>query len=631
NLKFNQNEIDSVKNEVYSFRDKIIEYGQNRIIPDIQIIEIDNGEGVELSQYGSGFWQWSANVYSAIKPYYSLDTDFMFVVSNIKDANKKVYFDAPICDGSIANTFNYGIGFTWIPIGKDSIGCANSLTFVHGFLHQLANAINKINLPDNFKPYETNNYEYSGQKLSCSTKFNSRYSYFPDADVAPLDPDFDSCKGNFGDNWIEGYCADLVRKGFDKEECNIRYDKHVLGDHFPLNYIVIGNSCINGKQDFDETGVDIGGQCSIYGIQGTPSKQPITPSQPKKTMPTTVSTTPLISETPYQNCFQFDSTNNNLGDSARINLVLIGLRYGSLDDFKHVVELAMDTKSQNDGLFSVEPFKSNRDKFNILFSNKIIDESFERIPYDERGLQYVGLAREASNDCPYNNKRIIVLGNVLFLPRAYPNDIAINSFIYPADVTDYAEYIKGALGTFLHETGGHAIGGLYDEYLWQNWLPEPDVMEGSPWVNQCFYVSPSELSCKFEYGSYKCDDPNQAVIDKCNQEAPWHDIIGNGCGSDGITDCNSDNPDSLQEVGCYFAGSRFSSGCAPNSFISTRATLMTSETSSRKSLFGQNNERLICRKIRELTGSAGGICNKLCVDSCAIGQKCISGVCQTFK
>ncbi|MBI2653053.1 hypothetical protein HYX00_06310, partial [Candidatus Woesearchaeota archaeon] len=46
NLKFNQNEIDSVKNEVYSFRDKIIEYGQNRIIPDIQIIEIDNGEGV---------------------------------------------------------------------------------------------------------------------------------------------------------------------------------------------------------------------------------------------------------------------------------------------------------------------------------------------------------------------------------------------------------------------------------------------------------------------------------------------------------------------------------------------------------------------------------------------------------
>ncbi|MBI2672896.1 hypothetical protein HYX19_01430 [Candidatus Woesearchaeota archaeon] len=272
NLKFNPSEIDAVRNEVFLFKDKVVEYSNNKINPEIQIIEIGGGAGIEMAQYGPSFWVPPGGVHGVISSFYSRDTDFTFVVTDIKDPDKGVYFDPSLCDGSVGSQYNYGIGYTWMPKWKDGPGCANYLTTVHGFLHQLASAVNKVNPPSSFVSYGENNYLYNGQRLSCSMSFpNGPYSYFPDADVAPLDPDFDACEQGLGGDgrWIVGYCNSLTALGYDGEECNRRWDKHLLGDHFPPNYVLIGNSCSNGRQDFDETGVDSGGSCSIYPPQRT--------------------------------------------------------------------------------------------------------------------------------------------------------------------------------------------------------------------------------------------------------------------------------------------------------------------------------------------------------------------------
>ncbi|MBI4385618.1 hypothetical protein HY573_02205, partial [Candidatus Parcubacteria bacterium] len=272
NLQLSQAEVDQLRAEINVFRAKVLEWSQNKLDLDIQIVEVANGEGVSYAFFDSGLWQAPGDVHEAILSQYARTDDFVFVVTGVKDPSRGIYYDAPLCDGALASTWNYGIPYDWIPMGKSAIGCANHLTWVHGFLHELGDVLNRISVPPSpFTVYGANNYEYFGQRLSCGTNFSGR-PYFPDADVAPLDPDFSACPA-YNDNW-SGYCASVVAQGFDGEECNRQWDRHVLGTHFSSTYTIIGNSCRNGRQDFDETGVDSGGSCAVYGA--LPSNQPPT-------------------------------------------------------------------------------------------------------------------------------------------------------------------------------------------------------------------------------------------------------------------------------------------------------------------------------------------------------------------
>lgn len=274
NIQLTQAEVDQLRAEINVFKAKTVEYSQGKIDPDIQFVEIASGEDVsydffEPSPTYFGLWQGAGEVHETILGQYARTDDFTFVVTSVKDPGKGVYYDAPLCDGSLPSTSNYGIPYTWIPMGRSSLSCANHLTWVHGFLHQLADVLNRISVPASpFVAYGSNNYEYFGGRLSCSTNFSGR-PYFPDADVAPLDPDFSACP-TYNDNWA-GYCASVVAQGNDGEECNRQWDRHVLGIHFSSTHTIIGNSCRNGRRDFDETGVDTGGQCSVYGTPPPPS------------------------------------------------------------------------------------------------------------------------------------------------------------------------------------------------------------------------------------------------------------------------------------------------------------------------------------------------------------------------
>lgn len=341
---------------------------------------------------------------------------------------------------------------------------------------------------------------------------------------------------------------------------------------------------------------------------------------------------PSTSSTANTDCLQLDAGNNDLSDSSRINIVLVGLNYASVQDFMRMGSYMIDSPSSGTGLFSVEPYKSNRNRFNLLVVNRI--ESVPNPPpsQTEHPTSYESPIIRLGQSCPYGNKRIVGIVNNNFRAYARFGTLSVTDAVYPANTSQFK---KSAI-TFMHEAG-HAIGSLEDEYIWHQSLSAPVSRAGRhPISTQCYYVNPNELSCGNTGSGLACSQPSQSIVDRCNAEAAWHDLVGNGCGQEGVVDCNENELDSVIEVKCHF------SGCSPSSFISTRLGSMVAHSTSlffssvngeafgrplSERMYGQQDERLICRTIRQITGSAGGICSTLCIDGCAAGQRCLQGVC----
>ncbi|MBS3132649.1 hypothetical protein J4470_00775, partial [Candidatus Woesearchaeota archaeon] len=96
---------------------------------------------------------------------------------------------------------------------------------------------------------------------------------------------------------------------------------------------------------------------------------------------------------------------------------------------------------------------------------------------------------------------------------------------------------------------------------------------------------------------------------------------GNGCSEEGVIDCISDYDPSSKKVmckggdkGCHIETACFegSFGYSKNSFRPAFNTVMRNHhaaiSDNTPRAFGEFNERLICERIEEVTGSAGGIC-----------------------
>ena len=141
----------------------------------------------------------------------------------------------------------------------------------------------------------------------------------------------------------------------------------------------------------------------------------------------------------------------------------------------------------------------------------------------------------------------------------------------------------------------------------------------------------------------------------CEANAPWRDFIGNGCGSEGVVDCTEIQNESfcgidsetmtnkcttypkkspknltaftnlsrvdpgLMEVDCFYPAH------TGDYYKSVHITIMAGAQAPFS--FGQYYERILCNIIKQTTGSAGGVCDTLCLDGCPAGKKCIRGKC----
>ena len=322
-------------------------------------------------------------------------------------------------------------------------------------------------------------------------------------------------------------------------------------------------------------------------------------------------------------CIETIPGHNNLNEN-RINVVFVGINKDMntfMTDVLNIIDYdetgtEIQVGSQSiiaNGLMAIEPFKSNKNKFNFFYVDEMgsFDESqltgtwgFEAMPEIDR----------LSSSCVVSNKIIYGLVSWSIINNAGFGGPGIGKI----RMTPIASPRVG-----VHEFG-HAFGSLYDERM------ASAVIQTFSGQNQNCYYSPF-IDCtttivpdpKGGREVITCETTPNAITD-CEENAEWRDLIGNGCGQDGIIDCDPsvDSEGAKNEITCVSLQCNQLDGLK-----ATSNSLMLSSGIGNLFSFGPFNERILCNILQDYTGSVGGICNSLCMGGCPDGQKCRGGAC----
>jgi|GEM_PF-6929220 len=151
-----------------------------------------------------------------------------------------------------------------------------------------------------------------------------------------------------------------------------------------------------------------------------------------------------------------------MGDSSeKHDIVFVGDGISNYDTLEKLVLLIMDYPEKYNGVFSVTPFKENKDKFNVWMVNAA------DYKYDENGEPNHDDYQRFVQGCDMDT--VVVITAKTFRPHAFfPTEGASGGAVFLSlgflgtRGADYAFKNSGRL--LLHELG-HAIGGLADEYV----------------------------------------------------------------------------------------------------------------------------------------------------------------------
>ena len=248
-LQLNTSEVQNIKSQINDFVSKVAEDSKGAIILNVTYVELRGG--ITMSQWGCEFWIDPKDVKPLLSNQVTKNTDFVLVFSNIYDSSKNACIEKlPFCGGMRGADNNFfGVSYSYIPKTDSCVGhnCAKTKTIYHEWLHELDFALEKIIGVSDI-------YQDNFPKTLCGNADPDAYKWFPSPDSAAKDPDFPACV-NYYDNW-PGYCNAI--KPID---CDYQWDAHLLSKHYNPSISLIGNHCRNGKQDFNEKGVDCGGSC----------------------------------------------------------------------------------------------------------------------------------------------------------------------------------------------------------------------------------------------------------------------------------------------------------------------------------------------------------------------------------
>ena len=351
-------------------------------------------------------------------------------------------------------------------------------------------------------------------------------------------------------------------------------------------------------------------------------------------------------------CLELIPNHNKLSEN-RIDLVLVAFNYEALNNFLNIAHKIIE--DDKIGLFFLEPFKSNKNKFNVWYVNKI--GIAEDIQPDKQGVilgkdayvlsdictKKLGYFREelTPQDIYFSTRMFNIFivnkgvggsafstpqtGNVELLrnygefaglkgatvhipeegkPIYHPNQGDIQP-----DTQRWYDLYNNKLRSFAHEFA-HAFT---IEYPFEKYLP-------SEWY-RIFdeYYSDQDYSEDFDRGTLKYHSNCFAgTLEECQSASAnelFGDLIGNGCGEDGVIDCCTndvikitngarsciscpschEDTDYNLEVSCY-------QGCTyKNVYRATFDSIMRGDTFS----FGLVNERLLQKQIDYLTDELG--------------------------
>jgi len=204
--------------------------------------------------------------------------------------------------------------------------------------------------------------------------------------------------------------------------------------------------------------------------------------------------------------------NHNSESENRINLVFVGHHYNNINDLKEKAEKFVDYVGEGTffeipayegnlnepviyGLLGIEPYKSNKQKFNLWYVGQI----YNGIKSDESCPSY---ATNLEQVCPNENQYVINLCNYHTQTAGISGtDISVST------LDETGQFDVPSIGLINHELGGHSLGDLKD-------VAYPQLYGMSGYPNLAGNI----------------------------QEAQewWGNMVGNGCGDDVVVDCLED-------------------------------------------------------------------------------------------
>ncbi|MBI9018875.1 MAG: hypothetical protein JEZ07_16615 [Phycisphaerae bacterium] len=324
-----------------------------------------------------------------------------------------------------------------------------------------------------------------------------------------------------------------------------------------------------------------------------------------------------------EKCVELIPEHNKI-NANKINIVFVSINR-RIDELLDQSISTVDYYGTGSGLMAIEPFKSNRDKFNFFYVNETGWADLSLLNKDYNGI---GVNSEIDRLSEYCN-----------LSDVYPIAFIDHTIVSNADHGGRIRigYFKTPRPNVVVHEFGHSFGLLRDERA----KSKVTLRNVSTQHENCYYSS--DVNCTiveecFNSGKCReitvCFETNESLSD-CKKNSMWSDLIGSGCGYKGTVDCpleyvtvteekceqeedsyicyNSTNeilkdPQANNEVDCYL-------GCdSMNSYRSTFSNIMIS--SGNYFSFGPSNERTLCGRIQEITGSAGGVCKDLCGNDC---------------
>ncbi len=229
-------QVTALRAQLAAFRENIYNWSSGSINLSLDIHEIGPVE-MPLSGWGYGFWVGPWNLQPVAQPYLSRDTDFVLVSQGIRDPSTGLHHDVGGCGGTFGVDWGLaGAGYSWIPATGNSFWfeCADSGVYAHEWAHQLDFDL------DNLSGFSD---LYHDQYPACGQCASDPYTWFPNPDGFCSDPDLPTCG--------QDPCA----------SDNNQAVSHLLEIHYNPAQRLIANHCKDGMQDFDESGVDVGGDC----------------------------------------------------------------------------------------------------------------------------------------------------------------------------------------------------------------------------------------------------------------------------------------------------------------------------------------------------------------------------------
>lgn len=309
---------------------------------------------------------------------------------------------------------------------------------------------------------------------------------------------------------------------------------------------------------------------------------------------------------------------HNSLSGERFNFVFEGVGYRNMDELLQILKTFIDLNPNDSGqgLLGQEPFKSNKNLFNFWYIDNINE------CYDIFNPDCQPKAIEFYYYCNFTHKYYVRLFDTNLVPWipnlnvTNQNDLYIWTF--NPQMTGFT--LNNTRDFLLHEFG-HLFQTnnldpkyaplLLDEYDGrQSYINYSWVLRDSPWAGK---IIPNIFV-----------DENVHTIEECKQKTHWKDLIGNGCGAEGIIDCisvytppssptdseviicESEHPDCYKEVSCFEGGLLHTKGA----FRPTFDSIMKSTIGSAKLGYNLPSQRHLCRIIKSELGTCKGVCEQ---------------------